>query len=44
MIIIGYNLLFTTYNLASFLLGTAILGIGTAIYLIKLHQHYLWVD
>ena len=44
MIIIGYNLLFTAYNLAALIVGTAILSTGTAIYLIKLHQHYLWVD
>lgn len=44
MIIIGYNILFSASSIAGLASGVMILSAGTVIYLVKLHQHYLWID
>ncbi|MBR1638254.1 MAG: hypothetical protein IJ688_02590 [Treponema sp.] len=44
MLIIGYNTLFSCYNFAAFIVGLGVFASGTALYLTKLHQHYLWID
>lgn len=44
MLAVGYGLVFTTSTLLGLGTGFLLLGIGTYIYLDKLHRHYLWTD
>ena len=41
---IGYSLMFYSFNIASLVAGTILLGGGTYIYLNEVHKHYLWID
>ena len=44
LLCMGYSLIFYSYNLASLIAGTILLGIGTYLYLNEVHKHYLWID
>lgn len=41
---LGYSIMFESYNLLMTIAGPVLLGIGTTIYLIETHKHYLWLD
>ena len=44
LLCIGYSLIFYSYNIASLVAGTLLLGSGTYLYLNEVHKHYLWID
>lgn len=44
LLCLGYALLFFSYNIASLVVGTILLGSGTYLYLNEVHKHYLWID
>ena len=44
MVYLGYSLLSYSFNIINLVIGTILLGLGTAFYLNEVHKHYLWLD